>query len=62
MVQQTHNNVIPQTFPNRMRIPPQNLEAEMAFLGSVMLRPEALFDVEAPQTNEKLSVMFQRLN
>lgn len=45
MVQQTHNNVIPQTFPNRMRIPPQNLEAEMAFLGSVMLRPEALFDV-----------------
>jgi replicative DNA helicase len=28
-----------------MRLPPQNLEAEMAFLGSVMLRPEALFDV-----------------
>jgi replicative DNA helicase len=26
-------------------MPPQNLEAEMAFLGSVMLRPEALYDV-----------------
>jgi replicative DNA helicase len=29
----------------RLRMPPQNLEAEMAFLGSVMLRPEALYDV-----------------
>ncbi len=28
-----------------MRIPPQNLESEMALLGSIMLRPEALFDV-----------------
>ncbi len=27
------------------RVPPQNLEAEMAFLGSVMLRPEALYEV-----------------
>lgn len=39
------NNVISQTVPNRMRIPPQNLEAEMALLGSIMLRPEALFDI-----------------
>ncbi len=38
-------NVITQTFPNRLRIPPQNLEAEMALLGSIMLRPEALFDI-----------------
>ncbi|MCX6701710.1 MAG: replicative DNA helicase [Candidatus Zambryskibacteria bacterium] len=30
---------------NRFRIPPQNLEAEMALLGSIMLRPEALFDI-----------------
>ena len=30
---------------NRLRIPPQNLEAEMALLGSIMLRPEALFDI-----------------
>jgi len=31
--------------PNRLRIPPQNLEAEMALLGSIMLRPEALYDI-----------------
>ena len=29
----------------RLRIPPQNLDAEMAFLGSIMLRPEALYDI-----------------
>jgi len=28
-----------------LRIPPQNVEAEMALLGSIMLRPEALYDV-----------------
>jgi replicative DNA helicase len=28
-----------------LRIPPQNIEAEMALLGSVMLRPEALYDI-----------------
>ncbi|TSC70964.1 MAG: replicative DNA helicase [Parcubacteria group bacterium Gr01-1014_46] len=28
-----------------MRVPPQNLESEMALLGSIMLRPEVLFDV-----------------
>ncbi len=28
-----------------LRIPPQNLEAEVALLGSIMLRPEALFDI-----------------
>jgi replicative DNA helicase len=37
--------VITQSFPNRLRIPPQSLEAEMALLGSIMLRPEALFDI-----------------
>ncbi len=36
---------ITQTVPNRLRIPPQNLEAEMALLGSIMLRPEALYDI-----------------
>ncbi len=41
---QSHT-VITQTIQNRMRIPPQNLEAEMALLGSIMLRPEALFDI-----------------
>ena len=35
MSKQTHN----------LRIPPQNLEAEMAVLGVVMLRPTALFDI-----------------
>lgn len=29
----------------RLRIPPQSKDAEMAFLGSVMLRPEALYEV-----------------
>lgn len=28
-----------------MRVPPQNLESEMALLGSIMLRPEVLFDI-----------------
>ncbi|MFZ2620972.1 MAG: replicative DNA helicase [Minisyncoccia bacterium] len=37
--------VITQMVQNRMRIPPQNLEAEMALLGSIMLRPEALYDI-----------------
>ncbi len=37
--------IITQTVQNRLRIPPQNLEAEMALLGSVMLRPEALHDI-----------------
>jgi len=37
--------IITQTVQNRLRIPPQNLEAEMALLGSIMLRPEALYDI-----------------
>lgn len=37
--------IITQTVQNRLRIPPQNLEAEMALLGSIMLRPETLFDL-----------------
>src|SRR3989338_6886404 len=37
--------VITQKIQNRLRIPPQNLEAEMALLGSIMLRPEALHDI-----------------
>jgi replicative DNA helicase len=37
--------IITQTITNRLRIPPQNLEAEMALLGSIMLRPEALYDI-----------------
>ena len=37
--------IITQTVPNRMRIPPQSLDAEMALLGSIMLRPEALYDI-----------------
>src|ERR1035437_638499 len=40
---QTINSMM--TTNPRLRMPPQNLEAEMAFLGSVMLRPEALYDV-----------------
>ncbi len=39
------HTVITQTVQNRLRIPPQNLEGEMALLGSIMLRPEALHDI-----------------
>ena len=28
-----------------LRIPPQNLEAEKALLGSIMIRPEVMHDV-----------------
>ncbi|MCK5059692.1 MAG: replicative DNA helicase [Candidatus Pacebacteria bacterium] len=30
---------------NSVRVPPQNLEAEMALLGSIMLRPEAVYEI-----------------
>lgn len=30
---------------NNLRIPPQNLEAEAALLGSIMLKPEAMYDI-----------------
>jgi replicative DNA helicase len=33
------------TIGKGMRVPPQNLEAEMSLLGSIMLRPEAIFDI-----------------
>ncbi len=35
----------PQTNVTRFRIPPHNLDAEMALLGSVMLRPDCLHDI-----------------
>lgn len=31
---------------SHLKIPPQNLEAEMAVLGSIMLRPEAIYEIE----------------
>ena len=34
-----------QTFKNGIRIPPQSLDAEMALLGSIMLRPDAVNEV-----------------
>ncbi|MEI6843040.1 MAG: replicative DNA helicase [bacterium] len=37
--------IITQTVKNRLRIPPQNLDAEMALLGSIMLRPEAMYEI-----------------
>lgn len=30
---------------DRVRIPPQSLDAEMAFLGSIMLRPDAVYEI-----------------
>jgi len=58
--------VITQTVPNRLRIPPQNLEAEMALLGSIMLRPEALFDIMEIVTpdsfySEKHRIIFETM-
>ena len=34
-----------ETSVGRMRIPPQNLDSEKALLGSIMLRPEAIYEV-----------------
>lgn len=31
--------------PTQLRIPPQSLEAEMALLGSIMLRPDAMYEI-----------------
>lgn len=58
--------IITQTVQNRLRIPPQNLEAEMALLGSIMLRPEALFDITDIVTadsfySEKHRVIFETM-
>lgn len=35
----THTN------PSGLRVPPQSLEAEMALLGSIMLRPDAIYEI-----------------
>ena len=58
--------VITQTFQNRLRIPPQHLEAEMALLGSIMLRPEALHDITEIVTadsfySEKHRIIFETM-
>ncbi len=47
----------------KVRIPPQNIEAEMALLGSIMLRPEAIYeviDIVSPKSfyAEKHSLIF----
>jgi replicative DNA helicase len=49
-----------------MRIPPQNLDAEMALLGSIMLRPETLFDITEIITadsfySEKHRIIFETM-
>jgi len=33
------------TRPTGLRVPPQNIDSERALLGSIMLRPEALYDI-----------------
>ncbi len=58
--------IITQTIANRLRIPPQSLEAEMALLGSIMLRPEALFelsDTVSPDSfySEKHRIIFDAM-
>ncbi len=49
---------------DRVRIPPQNIEAEMALLGSVMLRPDCIYeivDLVTPKTfyAERHAVIFE---
>ncbi len=49
-----------------LRVPPQNIEAESALLGSIMLRPEALneiFDVVKPESfySEKHKIVFKEM-
>lgn len=49
-----------------MRIPPQNLEAEKALLGALMLRKEAIYDIEdlvTPETfySDKHRIVFQAI-
>lgn len=34
-----------QPFKNNLRIPPQSLDAEIALLGSIMLRPDAMYEI-----------------
>lgn len=34
-----------QTVTNNLRIPPQNIDSERALLGSIMLKPDALYDI-----------------
>src|SRR3989338_9020999 len=44
---------MPDNLKKGMRVPPQNMDAEKAFLGSIMLRPEALhemFDLVSPSS------------
>ncbi len=36
---------MPQKIHNGFRVPPQSVESEKALLGSIMLRPEALYDI-----------------
>lgn len=49
-----------------LRVPPQNIEAEAALLGSIMLRPEAfneIFDVVKPESfySEKHRIIFRTM-
>ena len=51
---------------SRFRMPPQNLDAEMALLGSIMLRPEALYDITEIVTadsfySEKHKIIFDTM-
>ncbi len=43
--QYVRNYQAAQGVPSGIRVPPQNLESERAFLGSLLLRPEAIYEV-----------------
>src|SRR5258708_6699861 len=49
------------SFKSEVRIPPQNIESERALLGSIMLRPEAIYDVIDGMTAESLYVEKHRI-
>ena len=57
---------MPEIKKNHIRVPPHNTEAERALLGSIMLRPEVLFevsDIVFPQSfySEKHKIIFETM-
>lgn len=49
------------TRPGGLRVPPQNIDSERALLGSIMLRPEALYDVADTVTPQSFYAHKHRL-
>ncbi|MBP6883691.1 MAG: replicative DNA helicase [Candidatus Pacebacteria bacterium] len=57
MAKNTNNREVPKTPRNKdIRIPPQNIESEQAVLGSIMLRKDAMHEVEDMITQDSFYV------